>query len=178
MMSYLGNWFGQYVEPASVIISLILAIPVFWTWWEVTIGKRRQHRKWLHAVKEEPGRNPSVLIVDIPKDSPGRSIKTQVERYRSNHAELALIPSDRIFHIQFGGSLKPDDMARVQREIRKAACEIYAAGTDVLHYFHQGPVSSAAMVGAEFANACQVNMYQWDQNTYQPWGPLSHRSQN
>lgn len=168
------TWFGAYVEPIAVVITLLLSIPIFWTWWEVTIGRRRRHRRWMEERRKAPGEAPSILIVDIPRDSNGRSIKVQVENFRHRDAGLAAIPAERVFTIARSQGLKPDDMVGFQRDLRKAANEIYAAGTDVLHYFHQGPLPTAAMVGVEFANACQVNMYHWDQTTYRPWGPLNH----
>ena len=174
MPSGSGNWFGDYVEPASVVVTLILAFPIFWTWWAVTIGRHRRHLRWLRSMRKVAGGMPSILIIDIPRDSAGRSIKAQVERFRRDHADLSGIPEERIFTVSRARGMTPDDMADFHRDMRKTAHEIYAAGTDVLHYFHQGPLPSAAMVGAEFANACQVNIYHWDQTTYHPWGPLKH----
>lgn len=169
-----ASWFGDFVEPIAVVVTLLLSIPIFWTWWEVTIGRRRRHRIWLRERRREVGNAPSILIVDIPRDSAGRDVNVQVERFRKDNADLAAIPPDRIFRIARDRGMKPDDMADFQRQLRKTGNEVYAAGTDVLHYFHQGPLPTAAMVGVEFSNACQVNFYHWVQTTYQPWGPINH----
>lgn len=158
-----------WLDPVGVVIGLIIAVPVFWTWWEVTLGRRRRHRRWHRELRERPGARPAILIVDLLA---GKDACESVERYRHTVPALAEIPAERVFTISRNNRLTPDAMPELHRELREAARAILLSGTDTLHYFHAGPACAAALVGAEFSNACRVLIYQWDQGSYDNFGPI------
>jgi hypothetical protein len=95
-----------------------------------------------------------------------------VENFRLQSEHLKEIPADRIFEVSRDKHLEPADMLDFVLEVRDNAGKILAAGTDVLHLFYGGPAAAAAIVGAEFANACRVILYQYDHGRYGNFGPL------
>ena len=174
-MENVVNFINTTLDPIGIVIGLILAFPVFSTWYHVTIGRRRRERKWLAEVMRptNEGSRPAILIVDL---LPGnKDILSGVERFRSTIPELRAIPKERVFRIVRQKELGPEDMLDLARKIRDVAAKVYRSGTDVLYYFHGGPFPTAAMVGAEFTNGCRVYLYQWNRETYINWGPLRHR---
>jgi hypothetical protein len=38
---------NDYLDPLGIWLGLILAVPIFGTWYQVTVGKQRRHRRWL-----------------------------------------------------------------------------------------------------------------------------------
>jgi hypothetical protein len=63
-------------------------------------------------------------------------------------------------------------MPEFLRELRRRASQIALVGCDTIHCFYAGPVAAAARVGAEFANAARVHVYQYQDGTYRDFGPL------
>jgi hypothetical protein len=163
---------NQWIGPIGTIVGLFTAIPIFWTWYSVVFGRKRQHRKWHEEASNIIGKRPSVLVVDL---LPNKEIRSQVRHFMAGDEHLKSIPDDRIFMIERSDRLTPAAMPEIYREIVARAADVARAGTDVLHVFLAGPVSAAAIVGAEFANAgCQVNLYQNEQGNYKNYGPLRH----
>jgi hypothetical protein len=165
-------WFtDNVVDRFGIWVGIFLAIPVFWTWYVVSFGRRAQHRRWFRSVKTVGGTRPAILIVDLFEKG---DASVTVERFRRNEPALSEIPDDNVFTVRRKKHLKADDMPDVVQELHKVAEEIFKNGTDVLHYFHAGPVITAALVGAEFGNTCRVILYHHNQGTYENWGPLRH----
>jgi hypothetical protein len=161
-----------YLNPIGVVIGIVVAVPIFWTWWDLTMGRRFRHRRWRRAASREPGLRPAILIVDL---LPNKDVRTAVEHFRAGSDALRAIPEQQVFVVGRNAWLEPDDAPGLVRDIQAAAAEILRCGADVLHYFHAGPVFAAAVVGAEFANAgCRVLLYQNEQGTYVNFGPLRH----
>jgi hypothetical protein len=158
-----------YLDPIGVVVGVLIAIPVVWTWWDIVVGQRRRRRRWFREARERAGECPAILIVDLLE---GKDIRTAVERYRSQADALKAVPDDRVFAIRRDGRLAPDDMPGLVEEIRHVAGQIVAAGADVVHYFHAGPAVVAALAGAEFANGCRFLLYQHESTGYRNFGPL------
>ncbi|WP_058558329.1 SAVED domain-containing protein [Thiohalocapsa sp. ML1] len=164
-----SDFIATYLDPVGIVLGLVIAVPVFWTWWEVSFGRRRRERRWFREFAKRPGACPGILIVDLRS---GLDVKSSVERFRRGRDELRDIPADRVFSITRDKHLGPDDMPDLHRELRDTARQIAAGGTDTLHYFHAGPACLAAVVGAEFANTCRVILWQYGAGEYTSFGPL------
>lgn len=167
LLAFINNVLG----PISVVVGLLVAIPVFWTWYEIVLGRRRRTLRWLREVRHDPGARPALLMVDL---LPGKDCHTQMERYIAERPELAAIPQERRFNIQRAKPLTPDDLAELVREIRACAADIARTGCDTVHCLYAGPTAAAALIGAEFANGARFLIYQHSQGRYENWGPLRH----
>lgn len=53
------------LDPVSIVIGILVAIPVLWTWWDVVVGRRRLHKIWLKKACATTGKLPAVLVVDL-----------------------------------------------------------------------------------------------------------------
>ena len=158
----------KILDPLGIIIGLILAIPVFWTWYQVVWGNRRRYRHYLQAIRTTPGNRPAILIIDL---LPGRNIRAAVENYCQQHNSLRDIPRARIFYLQRDG-LGTYEIDRFKSDVRQQVGEMYAQGVDRIHYFHAGPGMAAAMVGAELGNGCPVLLYHHEGEGYHNVGLL------
>lgn len=166
-MTELWSW----LDRASIVAGLVLAIPVFWTWWEVTFGMKQRQRRWLKEVCLDTGARPSILMVDL---RPGSDMRAQVTRFVEGHEALRAIPQDRRFRVFRQHELTAQDMPELSEELRLRAADIARAGCDVVHCFYSGPVTAAMLVGAEFANSCRLMLYHFNQGQYIPFGPLRY----
>ncbi len=159
----------DYLDPFGIWIGIILAIPVFWTWYQVVWGAKKQKQDWLKQIRKTPGERPAVLIVNM---QPEKDIANFVKRFMQSDSNLKEIPEERIFELVWDKPLMPDNMLDFSEQLRKKIAEIYRCGPDKLHYFHAGPTTAAACVGAELKNSMQVFLYQYTQGQYQNFGPL------
>ena len=160
-----------YVDPIGVVVGILIAIPVLLTWWEVTLGRRRQQRRWFRELGRQPGERPSILILDLLV---GKDVSASVERFRQSDSGLRAVPRERVFCLTRDARLTPDHMPLLHEELRALTARIITSGTDTLHYFHAGPACGAALVGAELVNACRVILYQHSTHAggYVRFGPL------
>jgi DNA-binding transcriptional LysR family regulator len=156
------------LDPLSIVIGLVLAVPVFWTWYQVVWGSRRRYRLYLQAIRTTPGQRPAILIIDL---LPERNIRAAVENYAQQYSPLRQIPRERVFHLQRNG-LNRLQLDAFQADLRQQVGEMYAQGVDRIHYFHAGPSMAAAMVGAALSNACPVLLYHYEGLGYQEFGLL------
>jgi hypothetical protein len=163
----LRSFIVDYLDPIGIVIGVVIALPVFHTWYQVTLGRKRQQRRWFREVSERPGERPGILVVDLLD---GRDAKTAIANYCAK--QLNNIPKDRQFEIVRVARLLPNDMPELLAEIRKVAGDVAAGGVDTLHYFHAGPAIVSASVGAQFANACRVILYQYEKGSYTKLGPM------
>ena len=148
MWEQIPDFIMTYLDPIGVVIGLVIAVPVLWTWYEVAFGQHRRRRRLFLALREHPGRRPGILILDLLA---GKEVRASVERFRQTDAALKDIPKDRVFCLTRGASLTLDDLPGLHDELRSVAARALADGIDVLHYFHAGPACVAAVVGGEFA---------------------------
>jgi hypothetical protein len=171
MWEPLSDFIMTYVDPLGVVIGVLIAIPVMLTWWEVTLGRRRQQRRWFREIRRQPGERPSILILDLLA---GKDIRASVERFRQTQPALSAIPDERLFWLARSKPLTPEQMPALHEDLRALAARIITSGTDTLHYFHAGPACAAALVGGELANICRVILYQHsaENGGYLNFGPL------
>lgn len=161
--------FWLYIDRLSIIIGILIAIPVLWTWWQLVFGEHRQRRRWLAEISRDPGRRPGVLIIDL---LPGRDILAQVKNHLAADAGLKDVSEDRIQRIQRNVPLQPAGVVAFAEELRAAARRLYDAGVDVIHCFHAGPDVTALITGAELSNGPRVLLYHYEQGAYRLFGPL------
>jgi hypothetical protein len=168
-LTFVREWVMDWLDPIGVVVGILIAVPVFWTWWDVVLGAERRRRRWFREACRLPGEAPAILIVDL---LPGKDVRTSVERFRSQQEGLREVSAGRVVLVARGDRLGPEDMPKLHEEVRIAAGRFLAMGVDVVHYFHAGPAAIAAIVGAELGNACRVIVYQHDTNGYRSFGPL------
>ena len=160
-----------YLDPIGVVVGLIVSVPIVWTWWEISFGRRRKQRRWLREVRKQPGRRHGILIVDLLDK---RDISTAIEKFRQQDSELKQVPKERIFSITRKKRTRPEHMPSLIEEIQGTAAKVLSNGVDTLHYFHAGPAMIAAITGAQFANSCRVFLYQYNpaSGSYESYGPM------
>lgn len=161
----------DWLDPISVLVGLAIAVPVFWTWYDVVWGRRRRQRQWFRQARADAGARPAVLVVDL---LPGKDVRAQVAHFLAGVPELDSVPDERRFHLERRQPLKPDDLPDLARELRARAADIARAGCDTVHCFYAGPTVVAALIGAEFANAARCLLYQYQNGRYENWGPIRH----
>lgn len=158
-----------WTDRAGIVIGLVIAVPVFWTWWQVVFGEPRKRRRWLQEVSRRPGKRPGALIVDC---LPQRDIATCVRHYLADSQLDALIPEDRRVTIQRNHNLGADDLEPFAHDILDGVATLLRAGVDVIHVFFAGPGVAALIVGAHLRNGPRCNIYHYEQGKYQPFGLL------
>lgn len=169
-MAATGQWINDYLGPLSVVIGILTIIPVLITAWHVTLGEKRKRMKWFTDVSSDPGQKPSILIIDLFEKS---EIKPSVMQYTKRKS--IQVEQNRIFEVNKGAWLKPEDMPALAKEIHDAVADVIRSGTDVVHVFYAGPVMPSMFVGLQLAT-CRAILYQWDktQSTFVNWGPLHY----
>lgn len=169
VLGVIREWVMAWLDPIGVVLGVLIAVPVVWTWWDVVIGDRRRRRRWFREAGRAPGDVPAILIVDL---LPGKDIGAAVERFRRRQEGLREVAPERVVVVSRGERLEPEAMPDLHREVRAAAGRFTAMGVDTIHYFHAGPAAVAAIVGAELANGCRVIVYQHGASGYCNFGPL------
>ncbi|MDP2752378.1 MAG: SAVED domain-containing protein [Rhodocyclaceae bacterium] len=157
------------LDRASIAVGIILAIPVFWTWWQVVFGERQQRKKRLADISRSPGHRPSILIVDL---LPGKNIKGGVVEHIHKDAELKKIPKELIQEIVHTQALRTTETLDLVNEMRTAIRKLMESGVDVIHLFYGGPGIAALLLGAELSNGARVLMYHYEQGSYLNFGVL------
>ncbi len=158
------------LDPIGIVVGLIAAVPIFWTWWQVVFGERRRIRRLYRELRANPGNRPGILLCDF---LPGRDARLQVEQFRQRSEELKRVPAARIVTIVHEKQITPDAVPALQDKLRRAARALMGEGVDRIHLFYAGPAALAAMIGAEFANM-PVTVYQYapSSGSYVSFGPL------
>lgn len=168
MWQVITNFIMIYLDPIGIVVGLVLAIPVFWTWWQVVFGEQRRQRKLFQELRKAKGTCPGILILDL---LPGRNVRMQVEQYRQQDNVLKAIPDDRLEQISRSKKLTPETMLELHTEIRQKLDALMQQGVNRIHLFLAGPVVGAAIVGAAMGNM-PVTVYQYQQGDYINFGPL------
>ncbi|CAN2041131.1 SMODS-associated and fused to various effectors domain-containing protein [Candidatus Magnetomoraceae bacterium gMMP-15] len=171
MIIYINDFITNVLSPINIVIGLLIAVPIFWTWWEVIFGRRRREKKWMKEICSNPGNRPVLLVVNLKPDI---DILPQVQNSRLQDPDLKTITDDRIFHIRRDNWLKPEDMPKFVEDFREKLGEIVKSGADAVYFVYAGPVTPASIIGAELANCCRVILLQHQQGKYIKWGPLKH----
>ena len=170
IIQMLNEFTMKYLDPLGIWIGLLLAIPVFSTWF-IVLGQKRQNKKIWQQARKVTGNLPAVLIVDI---LPGKDISTNVRQHLNSEDTFKNIPEERIITLTWGQSLKPNDMPDFTLQLRKAISQIYNTGADRIYLFFGGPNSAATVIGSELANNIPTILYQYNivQGKYENFGPL------
>lgn len=159
------------LDPISIWVGIIISVPVFWTWWQVTFGKERQIRKWSLQARKSLGNNPAVLIIDLLPDT---EMRPQVEQYLNRQG--LKFPEDRYVIYDRKNTIAPQDMPELYKEIHHAVARINFMAADVVHVFYGGPGCGAALLGGELSNLpCNIHYYQSSHGVgYQDFGPIRY----
>ena len=157
-----------WLDPIGIVIGILTAIPIVWTWWEIAFGRKRRYRRWFHEARE--GKSPDgVLIVDLLSN---QNMKPEVLRYLNQQGMD--VPDENIFEINEHGEVTPENLPDKIEKLRQALSEISHLAPGQLHIFYGGPSAFAMIVGAELANKGNVHVYQRTHGEYSDWGPIRH----
>lgn len=155
----------EAVDKFGVIIGLLVAVPVFWSWWILLTQKRRQ-KHLLRSLEKISGDRPVAVSIDL---MPGESGNQAFMYLKKQGLEMELLKISR-------ERLDKDMLQGFVTELLRVRTEAMGKGADRLHLFYRGPVAGALLVGEVFSNTA-ATIYHFDKNlgTYENWGPL-HRS--
>jgi hypothetical protein len=167
-------WFTERVlRPFSTYLSLPTAVFAALGWYAVTIGRKRQHRRWFFETLAGGGdHKPAILIVDLTHGN----IETHVLAFSQTVPAIKGIASDRIFRLARSKDLGPGDIPPLIDDLRDVINEMMLAGVIDLHLFYAGPLAYAVILGGELKNRFNVIVYQRSALTsaYESWGPMRH----
>ncbi|MCG6940638.1 MAG: hypothetical protein LJE69_05245 [Thiohalocapsa sp.] len=45
MWQPVSGFINAYLDPIGIVLGLVITFPVIWTWWEVSLGRRRRERR-------------------------------------------------------------------------------------------------------------------------------------
>jgi len=168
-MQVVLDFIRDVLDPIGIVVGLIVAVPIFWTWWQVVFGERRQRRRWLAEVVRQAGARPGILIIDL---LPGKDIAASVRHCVAADEALKTVPEERTIAVKRDAPMQPDDVAAYAGHMRRAGRQLLDAGCDVIHLFYGGPAIGAAIAGAELSNGPRVLLYHYEQGRYVRFGPL------
>ena len=162
-------WLAETLDPVNSLIGLITTIVAGFTAFMVWKDQRRR-KVWLQEIAHRPGERPSILILDLLV---GQDARAQIENFRMQQEGLKDIPEDRIRVVSRSSKLTPEDMPKLQQDIRDAVARLMHAGTDRIHLFLAAPQPATAVAGALLANTSAV-IYHFDRElgTYVNYGLL------
>jgi len=123
----------------------------------------------IKKIRENPGERPAILIVDLLV---GKNVRGAVEQFISKSEALSKVDADRIFEINWKEAATPDQMKKLNDELREISSKILERGADVVHVFYAGPAICAMLVGRQLANTVPVLIYHNGTSGYENWGPL------
>lgn len=148
----------QMLEHYAGVIHILATIPIFWTWYEIVIVRRRREKDWLRRTKANPGGRPAALAVSLTH---GPDISASVEHFLLSTPALKPILEDkRFFTFDLGHkALTGKEWDELAEKLNRKSSEIISSGADVLHVFCTAPMPAAMLVGAIFANRGDVRVY-------------------
>lgn len=162
----------EFLDKFSIVLSIVLAIPVIWTWCEL-MGRRKRRKQWMQDMQRTGGQRPSILVIDYLRGE--KEMRASLESYRNKEQVLREIKEDMVFTLESKREhLNPSDIPDFVDDLREKVAELSRTGTDTIHLFYGGPATLATFVGRELGNGCQVILYQYTQSSYVSWGPLSY----
>lgn len=155
----------EAVDRFGIIIGLLVAVPVFWSWGILLTQKRRQ-RQLLKRLEKISGDRPLAVSIDL---MPGESGNQALLYLKKQGLDMEFLKVTR-------EQLDKEGLQNFIEELHKVRAEAMMKGADRLHLFYRGPVVGAMLVGEVFSNTA-ATIYHFDKNlgTYENWGPL-HRS--
>ena len=160
-MNFLWDW----IQNVEAFIGVILAIPVFWSWY-ILLGNKRRQKQLIKSLEVATGDRPIAISIDL---MPGESENQALMFLKKQNLDMELFKITREM-------LRKDEIQDLVLELYKIKADAMSKGADRIHLFYRGPVIGALIVGEVFSNTA-VTIYHFDKNTgcYESWGPL-HRS--
>lgn len=154
----------MFIGKISSFVSIMVAIPVFWSW-SILLGQKRRQQRMLQSLEKVTGDNPVAVIVDISPEE----IENQVKLYLSkNSMHMDVLKVKKKI-------LGKDTVQDFVEELIKVKAQAMEKGADRFHLFYRGPVVGAIIVGGIFGNTV-TTIYHLDKIVgYESWGPL-HRT--
>jgi hypothetical protein len=167
-----SDWITKYFDGIAIILGIISAVPIFWTWYSLTLGQKRKERQWTkNAIQNIHGKIQCVLIIDL---LPNKDIKTPVLRYLKQNEQLKDIPDELVLHINHESSTTPENLTLFAKELQSIHKSLQQLGADSIHLFFAGPGIAATLIGTEFGNSISVYLYHHDK-TYENFGLMNRR---
>jgi SMODS-associated and fused to various effectors sensor domain len=156
--SRLWLWIGR----GSAIISYLAVLTVIGFLYNLL--RHRRKRTELASIIGKTS-NPHALALSFG----GGSIKSAVEAYLTTVYPDVRMPVEDYEK----GEVTPENIHRVEEEIRSLKEKYQTANVTELHLFMKGPVALALAVGAIFDNWVSVKIYHNDRGgIYEPWTTL------
>lgn len=167
----MGSW-QDILGVVGSFVGILTAVPVFWLWHDHLWGRRKRHQLWFKQATTSTGKLRAILIIDLIAHA---DIAAQVRHFMAGDEELKSVSDENIIIVSREKDLKPNDIPPLVHEIKNKIGDVSRRGTDELSVFFAGPVTIAAIVGAELSNKCKVLLYQKDRDgNYVNFGPLRH----
>ncbi|MCH9741869.1 MAG: SAVED domain-containing protein [Proteobacteria bacterium] len=167
-----SNWITKYFDGIGIVLGIISAVPIFWTWYSLTWGQKRKEKRWTqNAINHIHGKIHCVLIVDL---LPNKDIKTPVLRYLKQNEHLKNVQDEFILHISHETSTTPENLTEFAKELQSIHKSLQQLGADSIHLFFAGPGIAATLIGTEFGNSIPVYLYHHDK-TYENFGLMNRR---
>ncbi|MBL1260113.1 MAG: SAVED domain-containing protein [Thiotrichaceae bacterium] len=159
-----ASFMTDYLDPLGVVIGLLVAIPVFWSWL-ILMGNRRRQKQLIKSIQNSQGERPMALVVNVGQGDASNQVRAYLA---SSGGEMEL----EALHI---AALNIDEIADFVQKLRSKRAEFMSKGVGKIHLFYFGPVTGALLVGDVFSNgSVTIYYYQRDTGGYEPWGPLTH----
>ncbi len=162
------------LDRIGIILGFITAIPLVWSFIILITAERRRKGK-VDALYNNPKDIESVLIVDISNENIEASVVNWIKKYH----KLKKIKQKNIHYVGMTDRLTQENTDKLLQRVREERKRITNNGTCKIHLFYRGPVTFAAILGAELANKIPVMLYQNDPTTtdsrqkYIEWGLLN-----
>ncbi|MEE9356404.1 MAG: SAVED domain-containing protein [Methylococcaceae bacterium] len=160
------------IDKASQVLGIIAFFPILYSAYVLFYIKRKE-KVILEEIRKKPGDKPGVLIVDAIRE--GGEIRPQVENWLWQQPEFEEKREYTMMElVRFQGNLTYEDMAEINRSIRKAVGSLQSSGVTNYHVFIRGPLVLASVVGCILANHRPSILYQQTKNGgYESWGALN-----
>jgi hypothetical protein len=158
------NFSWDTVDKIGIVVGLLLALPVFWSW-VILLGQKKRQKRILQSLSQSSGEMPVAVVVDIGPEE----IKNQVVAFLKKSAmdmELLAVSAKR---------LDKENLQDFVADLHRVKAQAMEKGADRFHLFYRGPVPGALIAGGVFSNTV-TTIYHLDKGVgYESWGPL-HRS--
>jgi len=164
MIPAMKTWVMTYLDPLGIIIGLIVAIPVFWSWW-ILLGNQRRQQKLVEHIKKTTGDRPCALAISVGSND----IANQVQVHLHDHQLDMTLETCHYQH------LTTDSVVDFVKGLRKTRAKLMEKGIGKVHLFYFGPIAGALLIGDVFSNgSVSIYYYNRDKGGYECWGPLTH----
>jgi len=159
-----ASFITEYLDPFGIVIGLLVAIPVFWSWL-ILMGSRRRQKQLIKSIQNSQGERPIALVVNVGQGDASNQVRAYIA---SSGYKMEL----EALNIE---ALNLDEIAGFVQKLRRKRADFMSKGVGKIHLFYFGPVTGALLVGDVFSNgSVTIYYYQRDTGGYESWGPLTH----